>query len=533
MYCNKCGAHINDEDMFCGECGAKVEISDNNPNMTENESSGESVVFDAYAHTEEIIPEESAEEAHQELEDNNENQTGKKSNNIKISIKKKTAKTILLIALAVVVLITALVVGIKIHNDKVLKAPITISLNDYITDKYLTIEEMNAFYEDNESFEEDLNFSQDDGYYDEEADIYYVYTYRNGIYGVALPVYGYNGYGYVDEYGLCNIIDWESFYSDLNALIAEKKGYENQTYRDFLNGNDFTFTIDKKEDISNGDKLTVSVKAVNDTYTHGDVTIKISQASQSYDITTLKEVTTVDPFDYVELYTYGANHYASAAPVVDENLNKKIDGTKDISVRAYDNDMAAIYKGDYIIAKIEYFVDDDADYISNGDEVKMYCSCEEAESLVNDYNLYIAKTNYTYTINNLGDYINKDFAITDDDLKKFKKDANDRVNDYFAGNDSYSNISFSCAYLSDLKDKTDESSSIKNILYIVYSYNYTNWYDEVETKYYCVEYADIIAFDGKVKFSVADYYNDYNYGDSVEELVTNNRISEYYNFKKL
>ena len=546
MKCTKCGAHINDGDMFCGECGAKVEsIAEDNIDEQEQirSSSDENDVFNPYSYGE---VNESNDESNSELnnENNNENELednddnisssgDETSNKLSFSINKNKLKKVILIVVLIVALIAATVGGIKIHNEKILKTPITISLNDYITDKYLNNEEMKSYYQDYEDYEGDEYDGQDDGYYDEETDTYYTYTYRNGILGAALPVYGYDGYGYVEDYELYNVVDWNSFYSDLNGLIAQKKGYENKTYRDFLPGNDFSFEIDKSEDISNGDKITVTIKPESKKYSYGDVTIEISEGVHTYEITSLKKVNVIDPFDYVKICTYGANHHASAGPEVDVDLDEKIEGTEDMSVKSYGEDAIAIYKNDYIVAKINYWVDQSLDTISNGDEVTMFCSSEEYETLINDYDLYIVKTDYTYLINNLGDYITKDFEMSDEDLEKFKKYAYDKAMDSFGGYDSYSNINFSCAYLADLKDKTNESSRVKNILYVVYSYDYTDWADEVTTEYYCVEYRNIIAFDGSVKFEASDYYYDYDYDDSIEELVTDNYYSDSYNFRKL
>ena len=52
------------------------------------------------------------------------------------------------------------------------------------------------------------------------------------------------------------------------------------TYRDFLPGNDFSFEIDKSEDISNGDKITVTIKPESKKYSYGDVTIEISEGEE-------------------------------------------------------------------------------------------------------------------------------------------------------------------------------------------------------------------------------------------------------------
>ena len=55
MKCTKCGAHINDGDMFCGECGAKVEsIAEDNIDEQEQirSSSDENDVFNPYSYGE-------------------------------------------------------------------------------------------------------------------------------------------------------------------------------------------------------------------------------------------------------------------------------------------------------------------------------------------------------------------------------------------------------------------------------------------------------------------------------------------------
>ena len=96
------------------------------------------------------------------------------------------------------------------------------------------------------------------------------------------------------------------------------------------------------------------------------------------------------------------------------------------------------------------------------------------------------------------------------------------INEEYDSYDYYSNFKFNCAYITDLKDRT-EDTSYHNNLCLIYSYTYEDsWNDEKETRYLYVMFSDlIISSSGEIKFTPEEYYdrinNDY---DSVDEILS-------------
>lgn len=578
MNCKNCGAKLNDDDLFCGECGTPVNRepqpesnSENsfNPYSEENiqeSAQPEKSIADEAPQNGDIQPENDSEKRFDsysgEYKEPDESQqtrvfqqprvpqqpaapvrpvqngnvqpsgayTGQpqnvppntQRNKITFNLSKSKMKTIAIILAAVIVAVVALIVGLKIYSNHKLKKPIEINLNDYITEEYVNDQQLQT-----QSEESDEDYYYDDGEYDDYDDEW-IYC-NNKYYGHRLPVHGYDGYAYIDQYDLINVIDWDSLFKKVDEEIKNKKGYETYSYHDFLNNDTFLFTADKKEDISNGDTITVKVSTSSAEYVNGDVTIKFKEAKQSYKVDSLKTVTTIDPFKYVTLYCVGASGDTTTYPRVDSSLNQKVDGVKGMTVKYYDDVTISICKNDYIVSKISFELPEDYNYVRNGDTVVLNCYCSDTAKLIDEYNLYIAKYDKTYTVEDLGEYVTKDFKMSDEDLKKFRKDAYSIVVDDFEGHDAYSDFNFNCAYIADLKDKTEESD-FKNALYVVYSYKYTDsWTNEVTTYYICVEYLDIIGKDGKVDYNASYYYSDFYYGSTVEEFFEDNDL----NYKKI
>ena len=76
-------------------------------------------------------------------------------------------------------------------------------------------------------------------------------------------------------------------------------------------------------------------------------------------------------------------------------------------VKYYSEDTIAIEKDDYIIAKIEFYFDDDTNSYhnyKNGETVTMYCSCSNYD-LTDEYDIYIGVSQKEYTFSNLGEYV--------------------------------------------------------------------------------------------------------------------------------
>ena len=520
MYCKNCGALIKENDLFCGVCGTPSNQADAENRASGNDN-GKNGAFNPYSG---------------QFEENSNNGTANPKppirkvpttvssqpaprSNINLNINKSTLRKIIIFSLVGIVLIVGVTAGLFLYSDYKLKSPIEIDLNDYMSEKYVTNQEIEQ--------------ASEEGGYSEESE---TYTYTNFPYGAALPVQGYNEYGYVDETTLSNVVDWERLYQDINESLSKKKGYENYSLSDFMNDGEFTFRINKKDKIKNGDKIAVEASTTKKDFKIQDVTISFSPGLKTYTVDSLKTVNAFDPFDYVTLYSKGANHYGYVYLEIDDSLSKKIKGVDNMKVEKYSDNTISVFSGDVIVAKVTFYFSSESntENLTNGDVVLVYCECEQQQSLIDDYSLYIAKNEMKYKIVNMGSYIDRNFDIPNSNLKVFRRDAYARILDDLGSSEYYSDVNFSSAYLADLKDSTDSYSETKNVLYLVYSYKYTDsWTNETTKKYCCVEYRNLIGKDGKILNGVSDYYSNYYFGDSEAELVTNNSYSDTYNFRKI
>lgn len=434
------------------------------------------------------------------------------------NFKKTTAIVVGIILVLVVVVIIVLVAK---SNE-----PIRINLSDYVSSSIYTDADFEAYNNEHSNEYEDYGYEE----YSEESELRSFYS--NYDIGAGLPVYGYNEYATVDTYSLKNVIDWDALQNDIDEQLRHKKKYEKRymTFFDFIDMNSFEFTADKTESICNGDSINVTINT-NLSYTFNDVTIEISDLYYIYNIENLKTVQAFDPFDYVTFVQYNANGYASAGCRVKEDLNENIDGLEGFKVTYYNEETIAIEKDDYIIAKIDFYFNDDTESYhnyKNGETVTMYCSCSNYD-LADEYNIYIGIYQKDYTFSDLGEYITKSTKISQDELNKFTSHASSIIGDNYGDYGYYSNFKFDSAYIADLKDKT-ESHSFHNNLCLIYSYSHEDsWSEEIETEYLYVIYENLIISDsGEIEFLPEDYYETINKGyDSVDEILSYKFDSDY------
>ena len=308
MICKNCGAFVNDDDLFCINCGTRVEQTNE---AVVNPDSGQMVPPNDGIYKPQNPPKQ-------------------QNNNKKIFL-------ILGIVFGVIILVVGLIIGLKVHSVNKLKEPININIGDYITDTYMTDDDI-------------------DEYYDETEYDYNEYSYENYEYGSAFVVHGFDGNGFIIEEELFNAVDWEKFYNDLDAMIKQKKGYQNYDHEDFFRNDNISFSVDKTDGISNSDKITLTVSSSNSEFKYKDVTVSISSGTKSYDVSSLKEVTSLDPFKYVTVYARGANGYGTTYFKVNEDTNESIEGTK-VKVKYESDDQLTIWEGDYIVAKLDFDFD--------------------------------------------------------------------------------------------------------------------------------------------------------------------------------
>lgn len=403
------------------------------------------------------------------------------------------------------VLIIVVIVIVSKSNE-----PIKINLNDYISKNICT----------DQNIQTDIDYDDE---YDQRSEV--AIYYSNYTEGPGLRIYGYNQYASLETSDLKNIIDWDSLQRDIDEQLSHKRKYEKRylDFYDFFDTDSFDFSVDNSDNISNGDSVCVTVDT-KENYMFNNVTIELSDCSYTYEIDGLKTVKAFDPFDYVTFICYNSNGYASAGCRVDEDLDDIIEGLDGFKVIYYNEDTIAIEKDDYIIAKIEFYFDDDTNSYhnyKNGETVTMYCSCSNY-NFTDEYGIYIGVSQKEYTFSNLGEYVTKSSTISKEELSKFTDYAKSLINEKYDGYDYYSDFKFNSAYITDLKDRT-EDTSYHNNLCLIYSYTYENsWNDEKETRYLYVMFSDlIISSSDEIEFTPEDYYDRINKDyDSIDEILS-------------
>lgn len=486
--CLKCSEIIDDENQEISEPS-----KDNNDN-TDIElppySEADDITFSKKEYTE---------------HSNNNALTVDSNNDNHNSILSDYRKVAAIVLSVIFVLIIVVIVIIAKSNE-----PIKINLNDYISNNICT----------DQNIQTDIDYDDE---YDQRSEV--AIYYSNYTEGPGLRIYGYNQYASLETSDLKNIIDWDSLQRDIDEQLSHKRKYEKRylDFYDFFDIDSFDFSVDNSDNISNGDSVCVTVDT-KENYMFNNVTIELSSCSYTYEIDGLKTVKAFDPFDYVTFIRYNANGYASVGCRVNEDLNENIKGLDGFKVKYYSEDTIAIEKDDYIIAKIEFYFDDDTNSYhnyKNGETVTMYCSCSNY-NLTDEYDIYIGVSQKEYTFSNLGEYVTKSSTISKEELSKFTDYAKSLINKEYDDYDYYSDFKLNSAYITDLKDRT-EDTSYHNNLCLIYSYTYKNsWNDEKETKYLYVMFSDlIISSSGEIEFTPEDYYdrinNDY---DSVDEILS-------------
>ncbi len=432
--------------------------------------------------------------------------------------------------------VLAFILVICIINVIVKNSPVDLPVEAYVSSEVYIPFEVNEFEEYNDYYDDyyynsGLEYESGDGHY-----------FTNYPFGVGLIVRGFNNMGYISEDQLYNIIDWNGLVEETDEKLSEKKkyrGYSLSFYDVYSHKNSFEFKLSeesakKNGKLKNGDVIEVEFEFAQ--YYHKDI-VKCNTytSSISFTVEGLEDVDTFDPFEYVEFVQTGVNDEGVAGVSVPWDLDEKIPEADEFRVTYYDNDAIALEYNGYDIGEIYFSFEDGEDTysggFSNGDKVKVLCS--DIDSLAEDYGLYIAKHEKTYTFDSLGDYITESSTITDDDIKAFKAYADEYVDEEYGHYSSYSDIEFNSAYIMSVKELT-EYDDYRNGMLFIYSYTYSGWFSDDETEYLYVRFEDLIADpDGNITQKPDAYYCVDNYGfESVDEIV-DELYGEDYNLVKI
>lgn len=478
MNCKNCGHPLAEQDTFCAYCGTK-----NEP---------------AAAPTEPAAMQQTQTAAVQE-------QSGK------VKTKKKSSKKVklaIIIIAIVLVLSAALVVTILVLQNKKLKEPVVIDLNDYISTECFVVES-SPYQTDTDAAEPTT-----------------VQTgFKNNSKGAGVILTGYNTYASIKQSDLSNVIRWNSLLDDFQKAMQQKKGYENKKFTDYFKLSDFSFAADKLNNIGNEDtvKITVTVNG-KESFTFEDITIRFVGAEAAVRVSGLSSVRAVDPFAYVELVSEGANGEASLSIKVDEKLDEPIKGLEGYrAVRGSDNSVDLL-SGKDTIASFRFSLDENGSGSEhkNDEIITMSCACMQAEELISKHKIYIANFSKEYKLSGLGDYLKKDFKMSKEDFKKFSRFADAGLKEYFKNYPEISDISFENAYL-----LVKNSSASGNYLYYIFSYKDKTDEDKTKTGYGYIEFRDLTEFEGEITLAPDQYYETTRDGYEKIEDITDDFASEY------
>ena len=285
----------------------------------------------------------------------------------------------------------------------------------------------------------------------------------------------YDGY---DTYGRASIdFDSDKYFEDLQkASSSFKRVYMSEGannllsyYYDMIDSLDYS--LDKNSELSNGDTVTVSFEFDNE----AAAKFKIEYVGEptEYTVEGLKEVKKIDPFDGIRVDFTGTSPNISA-----EVVKTKTDD---------------VYSNIYFDLSKSYG-------IKVGDTVTVTVS-NNPEYFVEDYGYAFTATSKDYTCSDVDKYIDKAADISDDTMSTMKKQTEDVINSYFAGDSKYigvSDLKFEGTYF--LTEKVDNSWSFNgtNQVYVIYSGKVKSneekkQFDET-TVYFPVRYADIIEY---------------------------------------
>lgn len=414
------------------------------------------------------------------------------NNNINVVPTDNKSKSKLIILIVAAVLFSLSIIWGIIIISITHKGSIKINLDDYFSSMVIP---KNVYdYVDNTAYGEVP--------YD-TYDTYGIYEYG---YPFGLLVSGYDKTGYILDDVARYTVDWVTLKEDISSKLQKKKiSITTDELNSLIDIYDFEVTVNKSEDISNGEYITVTVKPNKESYAFQDIEVKFTKESYEYvyQVTGLEQGSDIDLFSYVRWTKRGPNGKGEIGCKIANSFETTIEGHPELTVEKFSDDTISILANGYIVAKVNFYVDEEESsngYFSNGDTFQITCYVEGADVLESDYNLILRNISKTYTVNGLGEYITKDYAMSQSDIDYFKNDSKKYCEEY--ENEYHSdnlNISYVGMYLGDITDKQYGGDAPRNLLCVIYKATYHSyWYTEDRVEYYFVVYSDLCADEDSV-----------------------------------
>lgn len=337
-----------------------------------------------------------------------------------------------------------------------------------------------------------------------------------------IKISGYNGYGFADVN-----VNW----SALEAEFTKNDKQDSVTVFAKLMSleSSIEYSVDKKENLSNGDIVNLTVKWNKDiakkhklSFTTKKLSVKVEK---------LEEPKKLDLFTDLHIEYEGISPKASA---ILRNASS-----------------------DPFIKNISYYIKDNIPFnISNGDKIIVEAKITKEDALKKGY--IIETTEKEITVDGIDEYITKYESIDNDTLEKMKKQAIDLIEsniasvydymitlypDVFFGLDSFQdsiNIienNLKHAYFFSLKPGIDESfGTVNNSIFLVYKIKFTTSHTKIGTEdvvYLPVYFKDIVKrSDGKIDVNIVEAMitkaKSSNFDNLYRDIVTVNKAKYDY-----
>lgn len=284
----------------------------------------------------------------------------------------------------------------------------------------------------------------------------------------------YDGY---DAYGTASAeFDYDKYLDDLmKASSSFKKAYNSDitwsSIADYYDAVDIDYDLDKTSGLSNGDTVTVNFEYDNDAA--AQYKIEYVCESKEYTVEGLKETKKIDPFEGVTVEFSGTSPNVSA---------KVVNNSKD-----------EVYEHIYYDLSKSYD-------IKIGDTITVTVS-NDPEYFVEDYGCVFTSTTKDFKCTAVDQYVSKTADIKEDTLNAMKKQTEDVINAYFAGENKYigvSDLKFEGTYFLYAKDENGWNWDGNNQIYIIYSGKVKSVEDkkafDETTVYFPVRFTDIMQY---------------------------------------
>lgn len=261
----------------------------------------------------------------------------------------------------------------------------------------------------------------------------------------------------MDEY-----IDNGDFLNSDSSLAKAYAAYEK--YDEMMESLDLH--IDKSENLSNGDKITVTITYNNELAAENG--IKFTGEKYVYVVSGLEKLEAVDPFEGLTV------EFTGASPQLKAELS-------------YNSPQDFLQESQFSIDKIEN--------LKIGDTVTVTCNCSKEDAAYHGVSL--SETTKEYTVGEADAYVGTVRQLEEKGTDDMQKDAKDVIESYFARNTDqigYKNLKYQGIYV--LNQKQSNGWDSYNSIYMIYSATVTSKEDEKQfqaTKVYLpVQFTNVI-----------------------------------------